>query len=433
MQSVRVLAIVLVALTMIPCRTSAASVEQAPVVALSAAGATIENVTIETYGAVKPSAVLRYLSLHKGDRLEQDSVDRDYANLTKLGGFRARLQVAQNPATGEVVLHWIIMAKWLSPTYHPFYLEEPLSPPIEGVGFVARSPQLDPRGSDVALSTEFTRRANIVRGLYTSPVHLDPVAGRESELVLNVYGGHGDYRASQPYAVDIQSWSTAIQASYLMRNKNGTQLEFGVNSAQSSSDKPTYIVAPSMLDTYYKPARETVLEAGISHACPGPATQWYPPYCYVQYRARVSDGIGGLGANNQFQSYFADIAQYTRVGSSTFAVHGALSRTGGIIPTSYINCAAGLHGYAKPWCGTDSEIIQAEYRIDDALPHVVKFFLLGETAASRVRGGDQTFAPPAFQWHSDYGFGVMIHTFRFDITKGADGGRITYEFQGQLF
>ena len=429
----RILALVLFIMSIVPCRPAAAEVQSAPVLAMSTMGAPIADVTIETYGVVKPAEVFRYLSLRKGETLEKDAVDRDYLNLTKLGGFKVRMSIAQDPASGAVTLHWIVMAKAIAPTYHPYYLEEPLSPPIEGVGFVGKSRELDSKGSDVALSTEFTRRADIVRGIYTRPLRVDPVKGRESQFLVNVYGGKGDYRASEPYPAEIYSWSTAVQLSYLQRSTNGTQLEFGVLSGRSSSDKPTYIVAPSMYDTYYKPARNTLLEAGVSHACPGPPTQWYPPYCYYQFRARVDDGIGGLGSTNEFQAYNADVAQYTRVGSSTFALHGALWRSGGVIPTSFINCAAGLHGYPKAFCGTDSEIVQAEYRIDDALPHVIHFFLLGETAASRVRGGNQYFVPSQFTWHSDYGYGVMYRTFRFDITHGAQGGRITYEFQGQLF
>jgi len=433
MQLIRCLTFVLVMTSIIPCRTLAANVETPPIVAVSVVGAPIANVKIETYGEVKASTVSRYLSVHKGDRLEQNAINQDYANLVKLGGFRPRLSIEQDPATGEVTLHWIVMAKWLAPTYHPFYIEEPLSPPVEGVGFVVKSPELSSSGSNLAVSTEFTRRANIARAEYTIPLRINPITGRVSEFLLNTYGAKGVFRASQPYAVDIYSWSTAFGANYLNRGTNGTQYEFGLVSARSTSAKPTYIVAPSMYDTFYKPARNTVLEAGLSHACPGPPTQWHPPYCYVQYRARASDGIGALGATNEFQTYTADIAHYTRVGSSTIALHGALWRSGGVLPTSYINCAAGLHGYAKAWCGTDAQILQAEYRIGDALPGNLKFFLLGETAASRVRGGDQIFAPSKFQWHSDAGFGVMYRGLRFDITHGAEGGRITYEFQGQLF
>jgi hypothetical protein len=432
-QVMRVFAFVLIIMLFVASRASAASVEHPPTVAMTEVGATIDDVTVETYGVVKPATVFRYLSLHKGDRLDQSAIDRDYANLKKLGGLRPRLTIEKDPLTGEVTLHWIVMAKWLAPTDHPFYGQAPLAPPVEGVGFVATSPQLSSQGSNVSLDTEFALRANIARAIYTSPLHIDPIKGKETDFILNVYGARGVFRASEPYSVDIHSWSTAIEPTYLVRGTNGTQAELGLLSTRSSSGTPTYITAPSFYDTFYKPARNTILEAGVSHACPGPPTQWYPPYCYVQYHARVSDAIGILGATNEFQAYTADIAHYTRVGWSTIALHGALWRTGGVLPTSFINCAAGLHGYSKPFCGTDAQILQAEYRIDDALPRKLKFFLLTETAASRIRGGNQPFALPYYTWHSDSGVGVMYHTLRFDVTHGSQGNRITYEFQGQLF
>jgi hypothetical protein len=405
----------------------------APVIAISEAGARIAGVTIETYGVVKAETARRYLSLHQGDTLEQNAVDRDYANLARLGGLHPRLDIEQDPVTGEVTLHWILMGKWLAPTDHPPYGEQPLAVPLEGVGFVLTSPQFDRNGSYLSGYSQLTQRTDLGRVLYTMPLRIDPVKGRESDLVWSVYGARGVFRISQPAAVNIYSWITAEEVAYLIRGTNGTQVEAGFRVTRSTSDKTTYIVAPTIYDTFHSPSRTTVLMAGIAHACLGPPTLWHPPYCWIQYRAAVYDSIGGLGATNEYQSYQADVAHYTPVGNSTLAVRAAAYRTGGVIPSSFVVCAAGLHGYPKPFCGTDANILQAEYRFADALPGKWKFFLLTETGSSRVRGGDQAFAPPTYHWHADSGIGVMYNGFRLDVTRGSAGNRLTYEFQGQLF
>jgi hypothetical protein len=413
--------------------SASAAPEAAPRVAVIERGAKIAAVTIETYGVVKPVIVERYLSLHAGDILEQRDVERDYNNLTRLGGWHARLELRRDPQTGDVSLHWIVMARRFEPTDHPFYGDQPLSTPIEGVGWIANSPPLDDRGSTVSTISQLSRRANLFRAVYTMPVSVDASTGRESDVIVDEFGGRGVYRASQPLAVNVYSWAAGAEALYLIRDTSGIQLEAGLEEVRSTSAQPTYITAPSLYDTHYAPAQNTLLKAGISHACPGPSTQWHPPYCHLQYRLEAIDAIGGLGANTEYRGILADAAQYTRVGSSTLVLHGGVWRTGGVLPTSALVCATGLRGYAKGTCGTDADVLQAEYRIADERPGNLKFILFTETAASRVRGGDQPFALPAFTWHGDSGVGVMYRGVRLDLAYGSQGGRLTYELQGQLF
>jgi hypothetical protein len=404
-----------------------------PRIAVTERGAKIAAVTIETYGVVKPVVVERYLSLHAGDALDQSAVERDYKNLTRLGGWRTRLDIRRDPQTAAVSLHWIVIARQFEPTDHPFYADQPLSTPIEGVGWIANSPPLDDRGSTVSTVSQLSRRANLFRALYTMPLSVDASTGRESDFIVDEFGGRGVYRASQPLAINVNSWAMGVEALYLVRDTGGTQLEFGVEQVRSTCARPTYITAPSLYDTYYAPAQNTLLKAGISHACPVPPTQWHPPYCYLQYRLEAIDAIGGLGANTQYRGILADAAQYTRVGSSTLVLHGGIWRTGGVLPTSALVCATGLRGYAKGTCGTDADVLQAEYRIADARPGNWKFILFTETAESRVRGGDQPFALPGFIWHGDSGVGVMYRGVRLNLAYGSQGGRLTYELQGQLF
>lgn len=410
-----------------------AAPEATPRVAVTERGAKIAAVTVETYGVVKPVIVERYLSLHAGDALDQTAVERDYQNLTRLGGWRTRLDVLRDPKTGDVSLHWIVMAREFEPTDHPFYADQPLSTPIEGVGWIANSAPLDIRGSTVSTVSQLSRRANLFRALYTMPLSVDASAGRESDFIVDEFGGRGVYRASQPLAVNVYSWALGAEALYLMRYANGTQIEFGAEEVRSTSARPTYITAPSLYDTYYAPAQNTLLKAGVSHSCPVPPTQWHPPYCYAQYRVEAFDAIGGFGANTQYRGIAADAVQYTRVGSSTLVLHGGVWRTGGVVPTSALVCATGLRGYAKGTCGTDADVLQAEYRIADAQPGNWKFILFTETAASRIRGGDQPFALPDFAWHGDSGVGVMYRGVRLNLAYGSQGGRLTYELQGQLF
>jgi hypothetical protein len=112
--------------------------------------------------------------------------------------------------------------------------------------------------------------------------------------------------------------------------------------------------------------------------------------------------------------------------------HGALNRTGGVLATSGLLCAY-TFGYAKATCGTDTNLVQTEFRIADARPGPLKFILFTETASSRIRGGDQPYAPSTYQWRADSGVGIQYRGFRFNVASGSQGGRITYEVQGQLF
>ena len=83
----------LAALFLFPCRGNAQGLAGPPVVSALQNGATIEGVTIKTYGATKPVEVRRYLSLHAGSHLSQSALNRDFNNLQRLGGFIARVTV----------------------------------------------------------------------------------------------------------------------------------------------------------------------------------------------------------------------------------------------------------------------------------------------------------------------------------------------------
>jgi hypothetical protein len=406
--------------------------ERPPQVSTIDLGARVDDVSIETYGVTDRAVVSRYLSLHAGDVLEQDAVERDYTNLLTLAGLRARLEIRRHPASASVSLHWIVLGKWFATTDHPFYGDQPLTIPIEGFGWVFSSHPLDKDGATVSSYSQVALRAQLARIVYTKPLWVDAKSGREGDLIVNTFGARGVFRATEPVTEDVYSWATGNEVDYLVNGTNGTQVEFGLRNTRSTSAKPTYITAPSLFDTFYRPARSTTLEAGVSHRCPAPPTQWYPPHCYLQYRVEAFDSIGGLGATTEYRTLFADVEQYNRVGASSLVFHGALNRTGGILATSGLLCAY-TFGYAKATCGTDANLIQAEFRIADARPGPLKFILFTETAASRVRGGDQLFAPSSFAWRADSGAGVMYRGFRFNLAYGNQGGRITYEVLGQLF
>jgi len=411
---------------------ASAAPEPPPQVAPADEGAKIEDVSIEAYGVTNPQLAIRYLVLHKGDVLTQSAVLRDFRNLSRLAGFRTRLEIRHGTEAGEVSLHWIVLAPDFAPTDHPFYGDQPLSIPIEGFGTVLTSRPLDKDGSNLSLITQVALRAQLARLSYTKPLWVNPASGREGDLILNTYGARGVFRESQPLTEDIYSWVEGDEVLYLVHGTDGNQVEFGFRSARASSQKSTNIVAPSLIDTYDNAVRTTTIEAGLSHTCPVAPTRWYPPNCYVQYRVEAFDNVGGLGADSEYRSIFADLAQYNRVGSSTFVVHGAASRTGGVVPTSFLLCAY-TFGYAKATCGTDTNLVQAEFRIADARPGLLKFILFTETASSRIRGGNQPFAPATFQWRADSGVGIQYRGFRFNVASGSQGGRITYEVQGQLF
>jgi hypothetical protein len=162
-----------------------------------------------------------------------------------------------------------------------------------------------------------------------------------------------------------------------------------------------------------------------------PSTQWYPPHCFTQYHLEAIDSVGGLGATSEYQYYAADVARYIALRPSTLVLHAAVVRTGGVLPDSALACA-GVRAYPRPFCGTDAQSLQAEYRLDDALARRVHFILFTETAAGRVRGGTQAFSQPAFQWHADTGVAITYRGFRLDVARGTLGNRITLEL-GQSY
>jgi len=413
-------------------RGLAQSLAGPPAISASQRDATIEAVTLETYGVTKPAVVWQYLALRKGSRLDQAAVDRDYDNLVRLGGYRPRLTIAPGQAPHAVALHWIVMSKWLKPTDHPFYADQPLSAPIQGVGFILTSQTLDSKGTNLSAYTQLSRRANLARILFTIPTSVDASSGRASQVIVDGFGGRGVFRASEPLAINIYSWTSGFEAVYLVSEGDGTQLEIGARQQHSSTAQSSGIVAPSLYDTYAAQARNTVLEAGLSHPCLVPPIKWQPPSCSLQYRFEVLDGIGAFGSTSEYQQYIGDVAHYTPLGTSTLALHANTSRTGGVVPQSFLVCAA-LRGYPKSFCGTDAESLTAELRIDEAQGHPLRFVLFTETGASRIRGGDQPFAPAAFQWHPDTGIGVIYRLVRIDLAYGQQGGRLTFELVGQTY
>jgi hypothetical protein len=404
-----------------------------PKVSAAITGAQIEDVTIETYGQTSPSVVRRYLSLRKGSLLDQSGVNRDFTNLRRLPGFVPRLVIRRGSATKTATLHWIVLAKLLKPTDHPFYADQPLTAPIQGIGYIITSAPVDSRGSTFSSYSQLSRRANLVRILYTSPIAVNSVKGTETDVIVNTFGGRGVFRASQPLAINIYSWNTGVEAALLHSATNGNQFEVGVRETRSTTAQSTGIVSPYVFQTSKSPAHVTVLEAGYSHACPVPSSQWYPPYCHTQYRLEAFDALGWFDSTSEYQSYLADAAQYVAVGKSTLVLHGAESRTGGVVPDSFLVCAY-VRAYPKAFCGTDAQQATAEFRLDDALPQIFKFAFFTETAASRVRGGTQAFALPTFQWHADSGVGIIFRNYiRVDIAYGSAGGRLSVALQGQTY
>jgi hypothetical protein len=430
----RVGAVTLVAaLFFAPRIATAQKFQQPPSVSLSEAGATIESVTVETYGVITRDVVWRYLSLRKGSVLEQTALDQDYANLVRLAGTRTRLIITRGSSEHTVRLHWIVMAKWLEPTDHPFYGDQPLSAPIQGIGYVVTGPPIDNRGSNFSTYSQFSRRANLERVLFTSPLSVDSNSGQESDLIFDTFGARGVFRASYPLAINIYSWTAGSEALWLQHETNGDQLEFGVRTQHSTTADSSGITAPSLYATNEAPAKNTLLEAGLSHGCPVPSTQWYPPFCDMQYRVEAFDAIGVLGATSEYQSYIADVARYLSVGPSTLAFHAFAARTGGVVPDSFLVCGT-ARAYPKAFCGTDAQTLTAEYRLFDERSEIVKFSFFTETTASRVRGGTQPWALPTFQWHPDSGVGITYRNMlRVDLAYGTEGGRLSIALQGQTF
>jgi hypothetical protein len=269
-----------------------------------------------------------------------------------------------------------------------------------------------------------------------NPVHVtdrNPAKGSETDVIVDTFGGRGVFRASQPLAINIYSWNTGAEAALLHSATNGNQFEVGVRETRSTTAQSTGIVSPDVFQTSKSPAHITVLEMGYSHACPVPSSQWYPPYCHTQYRFEAFDALGWFGSTSEYQSYLADVAQYVAVGKSTLVLHGAESRTGGVVPDSFLVCAY-VRAFPKAFCGTDAQQATAEFRLNDALPQVFKFAFFTETASSRVRGGTQAFALPTFQWHADSGVGIIFRDYiRVDIAYGSAGGRLSFALQGQTY
>ena len=415
--------------------TAAPAYTVAPHIRAQLIGYAVENVTVEAYGVIRPATVMRYLSIRRGAHLTQSAVDRDYANLVRLGALRVRLNVLPGIMARSVRLRWIVLSKWLKSTTHPFYGDTPLSAPIQGVGFVLTAPPLDDRGTAFSAYTQLSKRANLARILFTAPLRLDPAKGRAQYLVADAYGARGVYRASQPYAINVYSWSRGEELLYLSQNITGTQFESGFRYTRSTNALPTSIVAPTLYPTNVMAARNLVASTAISHACTVPAFQWRPPFCKTQYRIAAFDGIGGFGSTNLFRGISADGVRYFKAGYSTIAIHASAVRTGGVLADSGLVCAT-VRGYPKPFCGTDSEGATAEWRIDDATANQrpLEWVLFTEDAASRVRGGTQSFALPYFTWHPDTGIGMIFRGgLRFDLATGQAGMRFTFELKGQLY
>ena len=406
-----------------------------PRIDVSQGGAVIDDVSIQTYGVINADAVRQYLSLKKGDVLTQEGVDRDYNNLLRLVAFIPRLEIAQGATAKSVRLLWIVMAKWLQATSHSFYTNQPLVAPLQGAlgpGIVLTSAQISKRGANFSAIGQVGPPTYLARVLYTNPQHINAIDGRQSDLAGDVFAGRGLYRASQPVVADIYSWNTGLDAFYWIHGTTGTQLLLGARIQRSSSAQSTGIVSPSLFPTSERPAHNTLLEIFYSHACPAAPTQWYPPYCSTQYRFAVLDTIGLFANTSQYQIYIADVSQYTRLGDYTFALHATLQGTGGVLPESSLVCGS-VRAYPRPFCGTDAQTLQAELRIADRIASPLHFVVFTETSASRVRGGSQAFASPAFQWHADSGVGIIYRGVRLNVAKGAEGTRLTFELQGQSY
>jgi len=401
----------------------------APRVPAAQLGATIEDVTLETYG-VTSDAARRYLTLGKGSVLEQAGVDRDYSNLVNLAGWRPRLVINQGSRLKAVTLHWIVVAPWLRTIVHPLDTGQPLSP-IPGLGGALTPPSIDDRGTRFAAYGLSNGLVSLGGLFITTPTAIDAVAGRQSDLMADVSGGRGVYRASQPTATNVYSWTAGEAVHYLIRETDGTQFEFAVRQLHSSDAEPSGIIAPSLYSTYNAPAINTLLEAGVLHVCT--SAQLYPPYCGGQYRFEVIDAIGAFGATNEYQIYVAGITRYVAVGTSTLAFYAGAARTGGVLPDSFLVCASG-RAYPKAFCGTDAQSLTAEYRIADALPRKLKLVLFTETASSRVRGGSQPWALPTFQWHAGSGIGIVYAGLvRLDLAYGSEGARLWILLKGASF
>lgn len=415
-----------------PLAATAAAPLRPPQVPADEIGAVVARVDIATYGVVDPTVVAHYLALHEGDRIDQRAVNHDFTNLVRLGQFQPRLEIHPGQAAHTVTLRWIIQNKLLRPTTHPYYGDAPLSAPIQGAGWILTSPPLNSYGGYLSSYTQFSRRANLARVLYTQPLSFNPSTGQQSSLIVDEFGGRGVYRASQPKAINVFSWTTGQEALWLNQATNGTQVETGFRVQRSTDELPSAVVATSVYSTYEHPAYNSEFVAGVSHACLVPFTYWYPPACSQQYRFSVTDAIGGLGATTRFRVFSGDYVHYFSVGESTVALHGQMARSGGVLPDSFLLCAVGK-SYPKPICGTDEQNMQAEFRLDDHLNHPFQLIFFTEDASARVRGSEVPYAPQTFAWYPDSGVGFVYRIVRIDVSYGKDGGRIFGELKGVIF
>ncbi len=400
----------------------------APQVAVRQIGATVEDVTIETYGVIKQSAVRPYLSLHKGSSLEQAAVNADFNNLVTLGGYRVRLRIDQGSTVNTVSLHWIVMDPWFAISQRSLYADMPLSDPTGGIALTASSPQLGKSASHVMAQTALSVYARHFLAGYEAPTHIDARTGREADFIANYFGQQNIIRLNSQVAVTTYDWTSGTQALYLLRGTHGTQFEIAFREERSTGRVPSGIVAPSIYPITATPARNALAEIGLSHACTG-----YPPQCNIQYRFVVIDGIGGFGSTTTFQVYSGQVARYIPVRTSTLALQAVEVRTGGVIPESRLACTFGLRGYPIVFCGTDAQVFQAEYRFRDSAPQKLKFVVFTETGSARVRAGNEPWELPNFQWHADTGAGVRYRGIALDIARGSNGYRVTVTLEGETF
>lgn len=407
--------------------------EHAPIVAASQAGSVIEDVTVDTHGSTRPPVVMQYLTMRTGQVLSQDGIDHDYATLTLVAGYEATLSVRDGNKPGTVSLHWDVVAKVLAPTYHPYYADKPLTAPFQGIGFVVTSPALDRRGTTFSAFSQLAQRANLFSGLITRPIRVDPLTSKESDIVVSFSGGKGVYRQLVPPNKNVYSWTDQIGIDYWSHNANDTQFEAGFRYNTSSTQIPSGLSSPFLYPTWRAPSHNLVAEAGLLHGCVDNAARWYPPYCSFQYRLFVADEIGGFGSTSKYEGFNGGAAWYFRAGNSAIALQGKISRSGGVLPDSFLVCS-GARAYPKPFCGTDTQLLQAEYRLNDALPEKVKFIFFFDDAASRVRGETFPENTSTFEWHDSYGIGISYRNFiRIDLGYGKPGGRLTFALEGQTF
>ena len=417
-----------VAFFLLPWNAVAQSVLHAPNIPVRQVGATIEAVTIETYGVAKPNAVRQYLSVRAGSSLEQAALDADFNNLVDLGGYRVRLDIGEGRAPKGVTLRWIVMSPWFRIPKRSFFAQMPLTDPTGGLDMRIWSSQIGNSVSHVTAQAALNLYARHYYAGYDVPIRVEPSAGREADFIVNYFGEQNITRLNTHVAETTYDWTAGAQAFYLIRSTRGTQFEIGLRQERSTGRVPSGIIAPTLYPISRGPARNTLAEIGLSRACDG-----YPPNCNVQYRFAFIDGIGGLGSTSRFQLYRADVARYIPVNTSTLALHAVELRTGGVIPESRLVCASGLRGYTIAFCGTDDQVFQAEYRIRDATPQKLKFVVFTEAGATRVRGGNQPWALPNYQWHADSGVGIRYRGVALDVGYGRSGYRFTLALEGETF